>query len=74
MSGQSVSVAGASTQAQVNINTASQSDLESLPGIGPVTASKIISDRPYQIVEDLVNKKAVSKAVFEKIKDQIVVY
>ena len=67
-------VAGASTNAKVNINTATQAELEALPGIGPVTASKIISDRSYQVVEDLLNKKVVSKAVFVKIKDQLVVY
>lgn len=67
-------VAGTNTQTKVNINTASQSELEALPGIGPVTASKIISERPYQQVEELLNKKVVSKAVFEKIKDQIVIY
>lgn len=68
-------VAGvASANAQVNINTAVQAELEALPGIGPVTASKIISDRPYGKVEDLLDKKVVSKSVFEKIKDQLVVY
>lgn len=71
--GQAGSVAGA-TITSVNINTATQAELEALPGIGPVTASKIISDRPYQKVEELLSKKIVSKAVFEKIKDQIVVY
>ena len=59
---------------KVNINTASQSELEALPGIGPVTASKIISDRPYGKIEELLDKKAVGKSVFEKIKDSIVVY
>ncbi len=67
-------VAGASVQATVNINTATQAELEALPGIGPVTASKIISDRQYQGIEDLLNRKVVSKAVFEKIKDLLVVY
>ncbi|MEK7617419.1 MAG: helix-hairpin-helix domain-containing protein [Patescibacteria group bacterium] len=67
-------VAGAQTQGKVNINIASQSELEALPGIGPVTASKIISDRPYQKIEDLLDKKIVGKATFEKIKDQIIVY
>jgi len=71
---QSGVVAGSSTGAKVNINTSTQAELEALPGIGPVTASKIISDRPYQEVGDLLNKKVVSKSVFEKIKDQIVVY
>jgi len=58
----------------VNINTASQSELEALPGIGPVTASKIISDRPYQVVDDLLSKKVINKSTFEKIKDQLVLY
>lgn len=72
--GQGGSAAGSNTEAKVNINTASQAELEALPGIGPVTASKIISDRPYQSIEDLLNKKVVSKGIFEKIKDQLVVY
>ena len=67
-------VAGATTASKVNINTAAESELDSLPGIGPVTSAKIISGRPYQVVEDLLNKKIVSKAVFEKIKDSIVTY
>ncbi len=69
-------VSGLNTQAKVNINinTATQAELEALPGIGPVSASKIISDRPYQKIEELVEKKIVGKATFEKIKDQIVVY
>lgn len=60
--------------AKININNASQSDLESLSGVGPATASKIISSRPYQAAEELLSKKAVSKAIFDKIKDSIVVY
>ncbi len=67
-------VAGAATAAKVNINTANQTELEALPGIGPVTASKIISDRPYREVGELLNKKVVNKSTFEKIKDQLVVY
>lgn len=72
--GQAGVAAGISVQAKVNVNTASGAELENLSGIGPVTAAKIITTRPYQTIEDLLNKKAVSKAVFEKIKDQIVVY
>ena len=60
--------------AKVNINIATLAQLEELPGIGPVTASKIISDRPYQTVDDLLNKKIVGKAIFEKIKDLISLY
>lgn len=67
-------VAGTSTQVKVNINTASQSELEALSGIGPVSASRIISDRPYSKTEELLDKKIISKSVFEKIKEQLVVY
>ncbi|OGE37333.1 hypothetical protein A3B45_04625 [Candidatus Daviesbacteria bacterium RIFCSPLOWO2_01_FULL_39_12] len=67
-------VSGTNAQAQVNINSSSQSELEALPGIGPVTASKIISGRPYQKVEDLLGQKIVSKKVFDQIKDRITLY
>ena len=55
----------------ININTASESALDKLPGVGPVTAQKIISSRPYASLDELVSKKAVGKATFEKIKDLI---
>ncbi|MBI2032702.1 MAG: ComEA family DNA-binding protein [Candidatus Levybacteria bacterium] len=55
----------------VGVNSAGQAELEALPGIGPVTAGKIIAGRPYSSIDDLVAKKAVSQSVFEKIKDQI---
>lgn len=62
------------TTGKVNINSASRVELENLPGVGPVTAGKIIAGRPYQAVEDLKTKKSVGNALFEKIKDLIVVY
>lgn len=68
------SVTGVTVQAKVNINTSTQAELEALPGIGPVTASKIISGRPYQSIEDILNQKIVSKSTYEKIKDSLVVY
>ncbi|MBI5449488.1 helix-hairpin-helix domain-containing protein [Candidatus Gottesmanbacteria bacterium] len=55
----------------VNINTGTESALESLPGVGPVTAKKIIDNRPYQTLEELVSKKAVGQSLFEKIKEKI---
>lgn len=54
-----------------NINAASQHELEALPGIGPVTAKKIIDNRPYQTLEELVSKKAMGQSLFEKLKSQI---
>jgi len=55
----------------LNINTASSGDLENLSGIGPVTATKIIEGRPYSDVQELLNRKIVGNATFEKIKDKI---
>lgn len=55
----------------VNINTASFAELDTLSGVGPVMAQKIIDNRPYASAEELLNKKVVSKSVFEKIKDNI---
>lgn len=66
-------VSGEST-GLININTASESQLDRLPGVGPVTAGKIIASRPYSAPEDLLTKKVVSSSVFEKIKDLITVY
>lgn len=58
----------------VNINTATQSELEALPGVGPVTTAKIISGRPYQSVEELITRKIIGKTLYEKLKDLLVVY
>lgn len=74
-----VSVLNASSEgiivgALININSSSQSQLEELPGIGPVTAQKIIAGRPYSSVDELLNKKIVGAKVFEEIKGKISVY
>lgn len=72
-SGDSSGTLGASSKL-VNINQASDSDLDALPGIGAVTAQKIISNRPYQSVQDLLTKKVVGQSEFTKIKDSVAVY
>lgn len=64
---------GASSTTLLNINTASSKDLEGLPGIGPVTAGKIIDGRPYAQVTDLSARKIVSSNVYSKIKDMVTV-
>jgi len=58
--------------APVNLNTASESDLEALPGIGPATAKKIIAGRPYAAVADLT-KAGVPKSTVEKITPMVTV-
>lgn len=65
---------GLNSSSQVNINNSSQSQLEDLPGIGPVTAEKIIAGRPYGSVDELLTKKIVGSKVFDQIKDKISVY
>lgn len=59
---------------QININEASSSELESLPGIGPVTAQKIISSRPYQSTSELLTKKIVGEKAFSQIEEKIRTY
>lgn len=61
----------ASTVGKVGVNSADQALLESLPGVGPATAKKIIDNRPYGSVEELLSKKAVSKGVYSKIMDLV---
>lgn len=66
--------AGVMAGGLVNVNSASGQELEALPGVGTVTAEKIISNRPYNSIDDLLNKKIVGKKVFEQIKNKITVY
>jgi len=64
----------AENQNLVNINEASASELDKLPGIGPVYAQSIIDHRPYSTVEELLTKGALKKNVYEKVKDKVVTY
>ena len=69
----SVQILGASGDSGglVSVNNATEAQLDTLPGIGPVTAGKIMDGRPYGSIEELLNRKVVGKATFEKIKDLI---
>jgi len=55
----------------ISINMASKDQLDSLPGVGPVTAQKIIDNRPYERLEDVVTKKAIGASLFEKLKNSL---
>jgi competence protein ComEA len=56
----------------LDINSASADELKALKGIGEADAKKIVENRPYKTKDDLVQKKVVPKATYDKIKDQIV--
>lgn len=60
---------------RVSINAATLAELDTLPGIGPVTGQKILDYRlrngPFQRIEDLVDLKLVPASAFDKIKDLI---
>lgn len=62
------------TQSLISLNGATSEQLQTLPGIGPSTAEKIITYRnetPFSSLEDLMNVKGIGEKTFEKLKDRI---
>jgi len=55
----------------IKINTATEQELDSLPGIGLITARKIVTGRPYQNLSELLEKHLINQTTFNKIKDKI---
>jgi DNA uptake protein ComE-like DNA-binding protein len=55
----------------VNINKASESDLEKLPGIDEIAARRIIANRPYDETGDLTKKRVISRSQYDHIADKI---
>jgi competence protein ComEA len=58
---------------KVNINTATVEELDTLPGIGPSYAKKIVEGRPYSTIEEIKNIKGIGTSTYNKLKDQITI-
>lgn len=56
---------------RIDINTASEKQLDEMPGVGPVRAKAIIAGRPYTDPNDIVTKKVLTAALFGKIRDRV---
>jgi len=55
----------------INLNTATQSQLTTLPGISDETAARIVANRPYQAAHDLIDRRLVTPDEYKQIADRI---
>ena len=62
-----------SPQDSLDLNTATEKELQSIKGIGPVLAERIIAGRPYKTVDDLLKVKGIGSKKLEKIRSYFVI-
>ena len=76
-SGRTPAKAAATTTSPINLNSATQAELETLPGVGAKTAARIIDYRqkkgPFKKIEELMNVQGIGEKSFLKLKPQITV-
>ncbi|MPN47399.1 hypothetical protein SDC9_195001 [bioreactor metagenome] len=74
---ESTSAAGEEKTSQIDINTATEDQLQTVPGIGPVTAKNIVDYRtqngPFKTLEELKNVNRIGDKTYDKLKDYFMV-
>lgn len=68
------SAAAAAMGDKLDLNTASASDLEKLPGVAPAVAAKIIAERPYTAKNQLKTKGILTDKQYDAVKDQVIAH
>ena len=75
--GSKPAVSGKNAEGLINLNTASEKELQELPGIGPAMSARIIEYREangdFQNIEDIKKVRGIGNAKFEKLKDKVTI-